>query len=281
MAYKVWFRELRTTPEVWEQIEREANLIGQIQEIESYISPGPDKDWLSTLSDQDDEVLSRLLEFSRCVNRWQQAFFLPFDQLILTVANDIFETPEELSLAQKMSVFIKSLTLTYPDWDKSILVDELKSLARNERKAFFGGENIDFDPDDHKGKVVVTTAHKAKGLEWDRVYLMSVNNYNFPSGSDDDRYIFEKWFIRDQLNLPAEVLSQLKSVLSDGDESYTEGDASQKAREEYIRERLRLMYVAITRARKDLIITWNTGRYNSLQPALALSALLDKKTVDQ
>jgi len=37
--------------------------------------------------------------------------------------------------------------------------------------------------------------HKAKGLEWERVYLMSVNNYDFPSGLPGDRYISEKWVL--------------------------------------------------------------------------------------
>ena len=54
--------------------------------------------------------------------------------------------------------------------------------------------------------------HKAKGLEWDRVYLMSVNNYDFPSGQADDSYIAEKWFVRDQLNLEAEALAQLETA---------------------------------------------------------------------
>jgi DNA helicase II / ATP-dependent DNA helicase PcrA len=36
---------------------------------------------------------------------------------------------------------------------------------------------------------------------------------------------------------------------------------------------LRLLYVGITRARKELVITWNTGRQGDAQPALALAAL--------
>ena len=31
------------------------------------------------------------------------------------------------------------------------------------------------------GKVTIATMHAAKGLEWDRVYLMAVSNYGFPS----------------------------------------------------------------------------------------------------
>jgi DNA helicase-2/ATP-dependent DNA helicase PcrA len=122
--------------------------------------------------------------------------------------------------------------------------------------------------------VVVATAHKAKGLEWDRVYLLSVNNYNFPSGGAYDSYIAEKWFIRDDLNLAAEALAQLRSALSpDEYEWYREGLASREARLEYVRERLRLFYVGITRAKKDLVVTWNTGRRGDLQPALPLVAL--------
>ncbi len=56
-------------------------------------------------------------------------------------------------------------------------------------------------------------------MEWDRVYLMSVNSYDFPSGQPYDQYIAEKWFIRPSrhmqtdgpLNLQAEALAQLET----------------------------------------------------------------------
>ena len=40
----------------------------------------------------------------------------------------------------------------------------------------------------------------------DRVYLISVNDYDFPAGMDGDSFVSEKWFIRDGLNLEAEAL---------------------------------------------------------------------------
>jgi DNA helicase-2/ATP-dependent DNA helicase PcrA len=103
--------------------------------------------------------------------------------------------------------------------------------------------------------------HKAKGLEWDCVFLTSLNNYNFPSGNDYDRFQSEKWFVQGQLNLEAETIAQTKTLLEDHPYGwYQPGGASLEARQEFIRERLRLFYVGITRARRWLTATWNTGR---------------------
>jgi DNA helicase-2/ATP-dependent DNA helicase PcrA len=103
---------------------------------------------------------------------------------------------------------------------------------------------------------------------------MSVNNYDFPSGLEYDSYISEKWYIRQNLNLEAEALAQLKAAFSqDAYQWYEEGQASRQARLEYVRERLRLLFVGITRAKKELIVTWNTGRKGNLQPAIPLIAL--------
>ena len=48
-----------------------------------------------------------------------------------------------------------------------------------------------------------------------------------------------------------------------------------RARIDYAAERLRLLYVGITRAKRELIVTWNTGRLPgaALQPAAPLLAL--------
>jgi DNA helicase-2/ATP-dependent DNA helicase PcrA len=103
---------------------------------------------------------------------------------------------------------------------------------------------------------------------------MSVNNYDFPSAQEYDRYIAEKWFLRGKINLSAEALAQLEAALSVGEyEWYEPGAATGQARLDYVRERLRLLYVGITRARKELVVTWNTGRNGGLYPALPLVAL--------
>ena len=158
-------------------------------------------------------------------------------------------------------------------------MEELAVIARNERRFLgFDREDTGFEPP--AGEVTVTTMHKAKGLEWDRVYLVSLNNYDFPSGLAHDTYIAEYWFVRDGLNLSAEALAQLavlaRSPAAATPAPYVEKEATYSARLDYVAERLRLLYVGITRARKDLSATWNTGRSRTkLQPTVPLIALQD------
>ncbi len=202
---------------------------------------------------------------------------LPIDQVIITLAQELFTDPVELATAHKLALALKRASQMHPDWQLPQLTGELKVVAQNERR-FLGmsADDTDFDPERHKGKVVIATIHKAKGLEWNRVYLMGVNDYDFPSGLEDDDYRAERWFIRDDLSISSEALAQLDALLSkDRTAWYEEGEASRRARYEYVRERLRLLYVGITRARKELMITWNMGRFPNKpnRPAVPLFAL--------
>ena len=243
--------------------------------VEDYIWPKLDRDWLGDLglAAENPDLGEQLTEFRELVRRWQGATLLPIDQLLLTLAQDLFKEPADLAVAHKFAVVLRQASAMNPDWRLPELTAELAVVARNERR-FLGlsGEDSGFDPNEHKGEVVVATIHKAKGLEWDRVYLLSVNDYDFPSLMPNDLFIAEKWFARDHLNLEAEALAQFE-ILRSIDADYEEGAATHRARREYVAERLRLLYVGITRAKEELIITWNTGRKSDRREAVPLTAL--------
>lgn len=151
---------------------------------------------------------------------------------------------------------------------------ELVVIARDQRKLrSIETDKTGFEPEAHKDEVVVATMHGAKGLEWDRVYLLAVSDYEFPAGEPTDSFRSERWFVRDNLSLADETLGQLDAAV-DGTE-YHEGSATLEARYDYARERLRLLYVGITRARKELMVTSNVGPRGSNKPALAFVALRD------
>jgi len=288
-AYEVWRRDWREQRIENGQIENSQNnseLLKRVPEVlrgllhvEDFIAPNHADDWLSGLGGVESDaqrVIHELSEFRINVQRWLNSVTLPIDQLVLTLAQDVFSEISDLALAHKLALVLRQVAEDHNDWRLPELTSELTLIAKNERRFIgFSDDDSGFDPERHRGKVVVTTMHRAKGLEWDRVYIMSVNNYDFPSNEPNDRFISEKWFVRGKLNLEAESLAQLTALVSNSEyDGYEEGAATMQSRLGYVKERLRLLYVGITRAKKDLIVTWNSGRQGDATPSLALTELM-------
>jgi DNA helicase-2/ATP-dependent DNA helicase PcrA len=296
-VFHVWKRhewDLEDLQPIYQQVEA---VIQNAPHLEDYLWPRPGHNWLenqaeivlpvedSQRSGESQEggednfspqrfILSLLTQFRELVRRWQQAAILPIDQLILLLAQDLFDSPADLALAHKFAVVLRRIAAEHPDYRLPEFVEELAEIARNQRRFLgFDEDMVGFEPP--PGKVTVATMHRAKGLEWDRVYLMGLNNYSFPSGQPQDTYFSEKWFVRDSLNLEAEVLAQLEALINH--EGYVEGAATEAARLDLVRERLRLFFVGLTRARLELIVTWNTGQQyankSDNQPAIPFVAL--------
>jgi len=277
MVYRVWKRDSRQNEGEKAGVERVAEMLHKIQHVEDFIWPIDGKDWLenTALSIHSSETFEQLSRFRLLIQRWQRSILLPIDQVVLTLAQDLLTEPGELAIAHKLAVLLARTQEAHPAWRLMELSDELVVIARNERRFLgFSDSDTGFEPDKYRGKAIISTMHKAKGLEWDRVYLMSVNNYDFPSGMLGDPYISEKWFIRDKLNIEAETLSQLRALFTTGEyQWYEEGKPTQEARLDYARERLRLLYVGITRAKKELVITCNSGRKGESLPSIPLTEL--------
>lgn len=275
-AYEVWRRADREEPAAKARMELVSRALRRCRQVEDFLWPRAGAEALTAIElPDDDDLVEQALQFRDLARRWQGATTLPIDQLLLTIGQDLFARPADVAITHKLAAVLRQLSQSHPEWRLPELTQELAVIAKNERKFIgFSDDDTGFDPEKHRGKVVVATMHKAKGLEWDRVYLMSANAYDFPSALQGDSFISEKWFVRDRLNLEAEALAALKALVTDG-AFRPLGVATQAARLDYAAERLRLLYVAITRARRELIITTNTGRQTGgdIQPAAPLIAL--------
>jgi DNA helicase II / ATP-dependent DNA helicase PcrA len=254
------------------------NQLKKVHELESILYPEEPSGWQQAFSLENipPVLISRFSNFLTNIVRWQNSTPLPVDQLLITIGRDLFSTPQDLALTHKLAVLLEFSQRNHPEYQLTQFALDLAEIASNERKfAGFSEDDTGFNPEAHKGKVLVSTFHKAKGLEWDRVYLLSVNNYDFPSAQEFDQYKGEKWFVAGHLNLEAELLAKLNALAEDDIPGMfmESGFATHQARIEYSSERLRLLYVGITRARESLIITWNTGKRKEARMALPLQAL--------
>ena len=268
-----------TNPDpVWvTSIQAAENALNACDRPEEFFWPQPGKNWLDdfALSGPPD-VVQILKNYRSLLCEWQEAAVLPVDQLIITISNRLFQEPTDLALAHKIATVLAHAGRNHPDWQLPEFLTELEEISRTQRgfDAFFD-DRSGYNPEQDQGVVILSTMHKAKGLEWDRVYLTSVSNYDFPSAVPGDNFISEKYYIKQNLNLQAEIIGKL-NALFDPDPSAVfleTGSYTQNARDEYAAERLRLFYVGITRAKEELTVTWNTGRRKENVEALPLVAL--------
>jgi DNA helicase-2/ATP-dependent DNA helicase PcrA len=248
----------------------------KLREPEALLFPAK-SDWLDSLTWLSEvEGFRPVVEAFRAdLRRWTSATILPVDELLLTLGNDLFTQPTDLALTHRLAILLAKLGQENPTWRLPELAGELENIAQNKRRILgFSEEGLGYQP--KPGQITVATMHAAKGLEWDRVYLLAVNNFGFPSGAGGDKYRSERWYVRDSMNLVAETEAQLRQLHMGTLDEYHAGQATEAGRLALAAERLRLFYVGITRARRELIVTYNTGRNpdrDPNQPALVFEAL--------
>jgi DNA helicase-2/ATP-dependent DNA helicase PcrA len=219
-------------------------------------------------------AVNQFSEFRFDIRSWLEASVAPIGQLVLIIAMEMFREPGDLALSHKLASYLNMTARLHPEWRLPEFALELSTFAGYQRKLNgFSREDESFDPSRYKGKAVLATLHKAKGLEWDKVYLTSANNFDFPSGAAGDDFLSEKWFIRNHINLTAEALAELDTLL--GGKATVRGEATIKDRNTLVGERLRLLFVGITRAKKELVITCNNGMREKAVPAVAVTALAE------
>jgi DNA helicase-2/ATP-dependent DNA helicase PcrA len=277
-AFKVLFRQYQDDEKVWLVVEKCVRYIKMQKAVETLLY-NESPEFLVEFEDMYEEELANdfMNHFIHTMRRWHKATVLPLDQTIITIAQDLALDPVELATIHKISQLVKQILNNQPEWNINEVINELKEIAKNNRAFFsFNDAEDGFDPDLHKGKVVVATYHKAKGLEWDKVYLSSLNNFDFPSALPEDYFISERQIFVEPRNRQAEIRAELLSLIDPTQPAYVPGVATMIDRNDVARERIRLLYVGITRAKKSLTGSFNTGRYGNQSEALAIKEIRER-----
>ena len=178
--------------------------------------------------------------------RWLEAGRYPVDQLALAVAAELFEG-DDLARAQRVAGHLRRRADQHPGWRLPELAADLQR-PEAAREILAAEEEAGYEP--QPGQLTLTTMHKSKGMEWDLVYLVGVDGIEFPGTPED-------YFRGHEPHLggnPAEMAgARLTGLLEDGPQRPEE----RSGQLQYIAERLRLLYVGITRARRFLSLSFS------------------------
>lgn len=172
------------------------------------------------------------------------------EYLVLHIAERLNFDSNKMAIAQKIASDIRYLVSLNPRWSLMDLAQELKSIENSYN--YFANIVYDmqgFEP--KSGEVTVSTYHKAKGLEWDTVFLAAMTSYNFPATLDDKFRGDCYYLIEEYQNPDALAKAQFDELIGNRDG----GDYVEQSKIDIISEKVRLLYVGMTRAKQYLILS--------------------------
>ena len=212
-------------------------------------------------------------EFFQYLNKiqgWLKASMeLPPDELVLFLAERIELSGKKLALAQNLALEFGRLLRQNPAWRLDQLTAELPEI-RNRIKQFADTLTEMEGFEARADQVTLSTLHKAKGMEWDTVFIGSLSSSNFQH-DNEDYFIGEKFYLKEEVKNPkATARAELEYLLNEKKEK----NVDYKARQELIAERVRLLYVGITRAQENLFLSTHLkkGKWDQ-EPAYVFKSL--------
>ena len=87
-----------------------------------------------------------------------------------------------------------------------------------------------------------------------------LNNYAFPGDPETDQFMSRPYYVKDQWDLPAELMAVVDHALDQRLDGFMPGVATVDNCAAYVSERLRLLYVGLTRAREQVVLVPDCGR---------------------
>ena len=202
------------------------------------------------------------------------------DKLILFIGNNMIMEDEERAIVDYLGFYVKYLLAE----NNSMNLQQIYNLLSDRKNRVFsyiievvseinGYEAL-------PGSITVCNYHKSKGLEWDCVFLLGMTQFNFPDNIYE-KFQCDKWYLKEKYKNPE---SNIKAEIDFMLHGEVTKNYAKEIKENLIKEKIRLLYVGITRAKEMLILSASeknsaTDR-NKQNPSMYLNILkniIDKK----
>ena len=179
---------------------------------------------------------SQLSQFLWDMQYWLNSSTLPPEELVIKIGLFYYTSDIEKSNVYLIAILVKRLS---SNTKFDLMIQRLEELAKRPSLSGFKFFSEEEDKDIAKGKVQIMTLHKSKGDEFDYVFLPELAEKSLSIDIEQSNVKQSTLFMEDvrafNPNYKHKSLTELKEFNSE--------------------ESLRLLYVAITRAKKKLYIT--------------------------
>lgn len=190
---------------------------------------------------------ARLLDLCDAMRELLSIRHRPLVEVIAWACERLFATAGAVIAAHRLALALRRAYYRNPEMDLEDACDFIEDLVRKSRRS--GMMLSGFDEDEVRPAVMVTTVHKSKGMEFDTVYVADVVANGYPWQANDEVRSWDLDKRRSRIAMRA-----MEAYALAGEAAEPEA-VVQQANYDEIGESLRLLYVAITRAERRLVLT--------------------------
>ena len=206
----------------------------------------------------DDISHPSLGQFHWDMNYWLNCSSLSPEEFAIKVGTHYFSSDIERSNVYLISTLIKRICTLNKDW--YYVIARLEELSKRNSLSGFKFFSEEDESKDLGGQVQIMTLHKSKGDEFDYVFIPEMNEKDFPLLINEFNLKTSSFFMEN-----VKGLSQTYKPKSE-----------LELKEFALAENYRLIYVAITRAKRKLYFTVSTkvksfSRVEERQPSVIFS----------
>jgi DNA helicase-2/ATP-dependent DNA helicase PcrA len=180
----------------------------------------------------------------------------PVVELIAWSCDRLFPDPATQLAGHQLAMMLRREYFRHPDMDLDQAVDFVEALCRQKRAGILKSDAGD---DAVTAPVMVATVHKSKGMEFDTVFIADLTPRGYP------------WEVLEKVDGYAIDANRRRIAIraieahGDGKPWSPEGVVRQAAYDE-VGEKLRLLYVALTRAKRCLVLSTTTAKEGGWNP---------------